>query len=123
MTPLDLVQDDEGSPGAGSASPKPITFEIVVNGKKESFDLSNPEHLDVIRQRAQMGTNYSQRAEALNAKEIQLQKDYRPYMEFDRVLREDPDLEALVTARLRGDPLPLDRFGARPAGKIGRAHV
>lgn len=102
-----------GSPNA------PTLFEFVVNGKRERFDLTNPEHQEELRRRAQLGSNYSQKAEALNRRELDLQRTYQPYVEFDKHLQKDADLQALVTARLRGDPLPLERFGARPARPNG----
>lgn len=117
MPELEIVEGGDDQPQKGPDSPMPQMFEITVNGKKEKFDLSSPEQRETLRQRAQMGTNYSQKVEALNVQEIERQKTYRPYVEFDRIVKGDPDLEAIVVAKLRGDPLPLERFGVRPAAR------
>jgi hypothetical protein len=111
--------DGGDQPLNGGSPASTQLFEIVVNGKRERFDLTLPEHQEELKRRAQMGTNYAQKAEALSQKEIELQRAYRPYQEFDAHLQKDADLQALVTARLRGDPLPLERFGARPARPKG----
>jgi len=80
-------------------------LEIVVNGKTERFDLTNPEHREELVKRAQMGTNYSQRVAEVNLKEANLQKTYRPYMEFDEIVKTNKDLEDIMIKTLRGEPV------------------
>jgi hypothetical protein len=115
--PFDVVEGgDPPNPQTGGGGSPSTVFEIVVNGQVERFDLSNPQERDALKARAQMGTNYSQKVEQLNRKELEREAAHKPYMQFDEHLKSDPALEALVVARLRGDPLPLHLFkGVKPA--------
>jgi hypothetical protein len=121
--PLEIVDQHADPQGDGNADPKEGArgqeFEITVNGKVERFDLTNPEHQDELRRRAQFGTNYSQKVEALNRERAQLHNDLRPIVEFDEVLKTNPELQGIVRAALRGDPLPT----AKPATRNGRNGV
>jgi hypothetical protein len=111
---LEIV-DTDGSPtadapagGTQDQAPdgKEETLEIVVNGQAERFDLRNPEHRQEIVRRAQQGTHYSQKAEALNSERVRLLREHKPFMEFDELLKRDPELNAMFTAAIRGEPLP-----------------
>jgi hypothetical protein len=114
---LDDVSDVDQPSSNGSAELNKL--EVVVNGQREVFDLTNPEHRAQIKERAQLGTKYSQKATALNQERAKMYADLKPYLDFDEALKADDDLRALVTARLRGDPLPLERFGVRPSHRNG----
>lgn len=119
--PLEIVdQHADPQDTGGDSGPKEGArgqeFEITVNGKVERFDLTNPEHQEELRRRAQFGTNYSQKVEALNRERAQLHTELKPLLEFDEVLKQNADYQEVVRAMLRGDPIPAPRGTARPNG-------
>jgi hypothetical protein len=111
--PLEIEDQHADPSDTGEAGPKErdggaSDFQIVVNGKAERFDLNNPEDLEELKRRAQFGTNYSQKAAALNARELQLQRDLKPILDFDEIVKNDQDIATLTACVVNGRAIPPD---------------